>query len=232
MNRADHLLLNRLLGTSTVLALGALIAAWSGVGQQVDWQTSAADGSTGGSTSTPFGLPRMVSVAPPTPIDAESYAQVWRHNLFSPSRIADPQRGDTGDDPLSGYALTGVILSGSLHIALLTDPAGKGYSIVPGHPLPHTEWTLRNVDRHEAHFEADGRDVTLPMRKTPPPSGPPAVPGGGDRPNSGPDNATGKPDGLTGPNGFNGSNGSGSSETPPAGTASGTPSLPPLPPGV
>ncbi len=239
MNRADHLLLNRLFGACAVIALDALIAVWLGAGQQIDWRTSATDTTASSGTSpSPFALPRMAKLAAPEPIDAETYAQVWRHNLFSTSRVADPQRGDTGDDPLSGYALTGVILSGSLHIALLTDPAGKGYSIVPGRALPHTEWTLRDVDRHEAHFEGDGRDVTLTMRKTPPPVGRPAVPGGGDRPNAGPEGTDGSNGANSGAN--NGANGGANAPNSPngfdapasSGTSSGQVSLPPLPPGV
>lgn len=220
MNRADHRRLSWVLSGTTACALGAVTLQGLGIGNAISW---------GDTIVAPAPLLPATKITPlPAPI-GQAYEQVWRRNLFSPTRQADQAHAQAEEDPMSGYTLTGVILSGSLHIALLTDPSGKGHSIISGHTLPHTDWTLTSVERREAHFSADGRDVSLAMHKSSYPEGPPAIPGGpADRGSR--SQGSGEPAGSG--NTPTSSQDAGADARANAADGHSVPQLPPLPPGM
>ena len=243
MHRIDHRRLHWVLGGASVLSLAAVTLQGLGIPSVAD--IGAASGSTSGAPSGVGRIdasgtshrPDMTSLEAeqnalsplPVPISPDRFAQVWHRNVFSASRVPDVHRNQQAEAPMSGYTLTGVILSGALRIALLTDPAGKGYSVLIGHALPHTAWRLSAVDRRAAHFDVDGQDVTLPLRKTPYAMGPSAIPGGpADRSDMHRDS-----DSDAGSSQQSASNDA-LGATQPRGDQrqTGTPGLPPLPPGM
>lgn len=135
--------------------LGAIfVALLLGAGQGVRWNPPRA--------VAPLPPPgRGAALPSPQPLDR--FALVWQKPLFSPDRrpsaLADAG-GAVGD-----LALTGVILTRDVHIALVHDKSNnRDLQIVEGKGTPDGRWTLVEVHPRSAVFDApDGRiELKLP----------------------------------------------------------------------
>lgn len=135
--------------------LGAIfVALLLGAGQGVRWNPPRA--------VAPLPPPgRGAALPSPQPLDR--FALVWQKPLFSPDRrpsaLADAG-GAVGD-----LALTGVILTRDVHIALVHDKSNnRDLQIVEGKGTPDGRWTLVEVHPRSALFDApDGRiELKLP----------------------------------------------------------------------
>lgn len=169
--------------------LGALfVALLLGAGQGVRWNKPRA--------VAPLPPPgRGAALPPPQPLDR--FALVWQKPLFSPDRrpsaLADAG-GAVGD-----LALTGVILTRDVHIALVHDKSNnRDLQIVEGRATPDGRWTLVQVHPRAAVFDAPDGRVELKL-----PAGAPF-----DKSAAPPDSAPGAAEmrqGLAEPNAGNGS---------------------------
>jgi len=138
-----------------VAVLGAIfVALLLGAGQGVRWNPSRAV-----APLPPSG--RGAALPPPQPLDR--YALVWQKPLFSPDRR--PVALGDADGAVGDLALTGVILSGDVHIALVHDKSNnRDLQVVEGKATPDGRWTLVEVHPRSAVFDApDGRvELKLP----------------------------------------------------------------------
>ncbi len=144
--------------TPALALLAAVLAAvfaalLLGAGQGVRWNPSR--------SAAPLPPPgRGAALPPPQPLDR--FALVWQKPLFSPDRrpaaLADAG-GAVGD-----LALTGVILTRDVHIALVHDKSNnRDLQIVEGKGTPDGRWTLVEVHPRAAVFDAPGGRVELKL---------------------------------------------------------------------
>ncbi|WP_122499340.1 general secretion pathway protein GspN [Pseudomonas viridiflava] len=108
----------------------------------------------------------------------ESLANTWETPLFSTDRSPDKAVGksDVQVASLSGLTLTGVVLDGTLRVALLKQASGPALKVKQGDKLGNG-WTLEQLDPMQATFSLDGRTQTLrlPAPRLPPPSTTPPI---------------------------------------------------------
>jgi general secretion pathway protein N len=154
MNAADQRRLTPWLAL-IVGTLAALLTALAlGIGRGVEWLPPL-EAQHSSATVTSSELPN------PPPLEA--YANTWQQPLFSPDRQVDQKVAAPGQPTfLTGYVLTGIILTDSLQLALLKDTAGKSISVVKGKPLPNG-WTLESVQANKATFVSGERRQSLPL---------------------------------------------------------------------
>jgi hypothetical protein len=95
-----------------------------------------------------------------------AYPAIAQHPLFYPSRAPwapapePPAVAHVAMPAPTGYALAGLILSGSTRSAILKTGGGaKTMTISEGDSLGG--WTLRRIDAAGLHFELDGRTFDL-----------------------------------------------------------------------
>lgn len=193
MNAATQRRLSLPLAILAVALGGFWLAGLAGLGRSVHWdppRTTVAPQAAPGRTAT---LPR------PPPL--ERYAAVWTHPLFDPQRR--PQLRGTEAQSLGELALTGIILTPGLHMALLRGRDDVQVRVREGEALPDGSATLVALEPRAAIFEGPGGRLALtlpagapidPPSHTPPPSAavsppPSAAPGttsmvvaGGDSP--------------------------------------------------
>lgn len=157
--------------TPALALLAALLAAifaalLLGTGQGVRWNPSRA--------AAPLPPPgRGAALPSPQPLDR--FALVWQKPLFSPDRR--PSALADGGGAVGDLALTGVILTRDVHIALVHDKSNnRDLQIVEGKATPDGRWTLVEVHPRSAVFDApDGRvelklPAGAPFDKTAPPA--------------------------------------------------------------
>jgi hypothetical protein len=135
------------------LVLSMLI---SGLGRQVNWKSAPAVRPLPAISNQGSG-----SVPPAQPL--ASMQDTWRHTLFEPSRKSwQPAKAAVVVTKLDGLALTGVVRTSSLQVALLQDVTGKALRI----PLEATYqgWRLTSVEQRRVIFArgADHTELTLP----------------------------------------------------------------------
>lgn len=155
MNAASQRRMTPLLGALIVVlgALWALLA--SGVGSTPHWDAPHAAAPLPPAVR-PANLPRAQPL--------QQFALVWQKPLFSPDRKPRASAADGGSS-LGDLALTGVILTPQLHMALLRDRSGdKQVRLREGERLPGGEVTLVEVRARSAVFDtASGRtELKLP----------------------------------------------------------------------
>jgi general secretion pathway protein N len=125
-----------------------LLSLLFGVGRGVQWDPPRV---------TPS-LPTPHSVILPSPPVLGSYAQVWEHPLFSSDRKPIVSNGSSEGVSLGDLQLTGVILTPTLHIALLGpthDSKGdesQQVRVREGASLPDGNWKLIKVLPRSAIF--------------------------------------------------------------------------------
>lgn len=176
---------------ATVAVLGiAFLTLLFGAGRGVQWDAPRV---------TPP-LPALHNVALPTPPALQSFAQVWEHPLFSSDRKPIVSSGgDSGGVSLGDLQLTGVILTPTLHMALLGPAHDNGNKnddsqevrVKEGANVPDTSWKLIKVLPRSAVFASPsgrtelklpaGAPIDQPVPKNAPPgaismNGPPGMP--------------------------------------------------------
>ncbi|SHM70383.1 general secretion pathway protein N [Pseudomonas asturiensis] len=140
-----------------------------------------------GAAHSPHWLPEQ---APRDPVDRaaqthsaptatlDSLANTWKTPLFSPDRSPDPavRKSEAQATSLAGLTLTGVILDGTLRVALIKQASGPALKVRQGDRLANG-WTLDQLDPMQATFSLDGRNETLrlPAPRLPPPSTTPPI---------------------------------------------------------
>ena len=147
---------------ATVAVFGVLLLSMLfGVGRGVRWDAPRV---------TPP-LPAAHPITLPTPPMLQTYAQVWEHPLFSSDRKPIVSSGgDSGGVSLGDLQLTGVILTPTLHMALLGpthDTKGdesQEVRVKEGTNVPDTSWKLIKVLPRSAIFASpSGRsELKLP----------------------------------------------------------------------
>jgi general secretion pathway protein N len=164
MNAAAQRRLTPVFGAIVAVFGVALLSLLFGVGKGITWDAPRA---------TPP-LPTMHNVELPPPPALPSYAQAWDHPLFSADRKPIVSSGgDAGGVSLGDLQLTGVILTSTLHMALLGpvshDANSKGddtqeVRVREGASLPDSSWKLIKVLPRSAIFaSASGRtELKLP----------------------------------------------------------------------
>jgi general secretion pathway protein N len=164
MNAAAQRRLTPVFGAAVAVFGVALLALLVGVGKGVAWDAAR---------ETPA-LPSVHNVALPAPPALQSYVQVWEHPLFSSDRkpIVSSD-GGSGGVSLGDLQLTGVILTPTLHMALLGpvqhdnnkgDDSQEEVRVREGASLPDGTWKLVKVLPRSAIFaSASGRtELKLP----------------------------------------------------------------------
>ncbi len=157
-----------LLGTTAVLtALATLIL--SGAAHSPDWLPEQAPRNP---------VDRAAQTHSPPTATLDSLANTWQTPLFSTDRSPDKAVGksDVQVASLSGLTLTGVVLDGTLRVALLKQASGPALKVIQGDRLGNG-WTLEQLDPMQATFSLDGRTQTLrlPAPRLPPPSTTPPI---------------------------------------------------------
>ncbi|MFJ4143852.1 hypothetical protein [Pseudomonas sp. NPDC089734] len=157
-----------LLGLAAMLA--ALIAlVLSGAAHSPDWLPEQAP-------RTPVNHSAQAHRAPEATL--ESLSNTWQTPLFSTDRSPDRavQQASVQAASLVGMTLSGVIIDGSLRVALLRQSDGPALKIKQGQRLANG-WTLDRVEPMQAVFSLDGRTqaLRLPAPRLPPPSNTPPI---------------------------------------------------------
>lgn len=137
-----------------VALLAALLGAlWLGLGRGVHWDAPHAAAPLPSSA-------RAAALPPPTPL--QRYAAVWQKPLFNPDR--QPVVRAAAGDAVGDLALTGIILTRDVRMALVHDRANqRDLQIVQGRSTPDGSWTLREVRARSAVFDAPGGRVELKL---------------------------------------------------------------------
>ena len=135
------------------LLLGALLLALlSGTGRSVRWDPPYPVAS----------LPQAAAVQLPPPRPLEQFAEVWQQPLFAPDRkpvhFVSSNQSHSGD-----VSLTGVILTPSLHMALLRGQSGGEFRVREGESLPGGGATLVELRPRSAVLENDGSRIELQL---------------------------------------------------------------------
>ncbi|EGH24960.1 putative general secretion pathway protein N [Pseudomonas amygdali pv. mori str. 301020] len=146
--------------------LGMLwILFFCGIGSQLNWPEIK---------RTPQVLtiaPRQVEAAEISP-SLEKYTKIWSEPLFTPGRI--PDKIDIAPEPvkpvpsMTGYVLTGVIVTQQFKIALLKASTGEVLSIKEGQLLPNG-WRLDKISERQIElvYEQDRRTIEILIPKLP-----------------------------------------------------------------
>lgn len=148
-----------LLGLSGVLGV-LMVVILSSLGDEPQWLPEAP---VRAHPVTP------VQVAPSVPL--ESLAATWQAPLFSPDRSPDRIVGRTQVASLANLTLSGILITGNLHMAMLKPADGPVLTIRLGQTLPNG-WRLEHLTPQSARFSLDGRTQTLSFyaKRLPPPS--------------------------------------------------------------
>jgi general secretion pathway protein N len=158
----------------TLLTLAALLAAvigllLGGVVHSPDWLPTPAPRDSA-LRAAPVHEAPMTSV--------ESLSNTWKTPLFSTDRSPDAAVRQAGAQAtsLAGLTLTGVIIDGSMRVALLKQSGGPAVKVKQGDRLANG-WTLERLDPTQATFSLDGRSqvLSLPAPRLPPPSTTPPI---------------------------------------------------------
>lgn len=154
MNAADQRRLTPLLVVCVGVLAAILLMLWSGVGRGVHWLA-------------PRPLAEATSAhhvaSLPTPLPLQGFAVVWQKPLFSPDRKPVANVADGGTS-LGDLTLTGIILTPSLHMALLRNKNGdRQVRLREGEAMPDGSVTLVEVRPRSALFDASGGRTELKL---------------------------------------------------------------------
>ncbi|MBX8554337.1 hypothetical protein K5D43_07565 [Pseudomonas cichorii] len=150
-------------------ALGVLVLVWLfifyGFGSQMKWVEIK--------PSPPFpatAQPLISESEPPPPL--KQYAKVWSDPLFTPGRVSDSLNVEPEPvrpvPPLTGYVLTGVIITQQLSVALLKANTGEVLSLKKGQLLPNG-WRLDQISERQVEliYEQNRRTLEIVTPKLP-----------------------------------------------------------------
>ncbi|WP_426687406.1 hypothetical protein [Rhodanobacter ginsengiterrae] len=137
------------------IALGALLLMLLlGVGRGVHWDAPRAR-----APLPPAGNPANL----PQPLPLQQFALVWQKPLFAPDRKPTAAAADGGSQ-LGDLELTGVILTPTLHMALLHDrQANREVRLREGESLPDGSVKLVEVHARSAIFDASSGRTELKL---------------------------------------------------------------------
>jgi general secretion pathway protein N len=161
MNAAAQRRLTPVFGTTVAVFGLLLLSMLFGVGRSVQWDAPRV---------TPP-LPAAHPVALPTPPALQSYAQVWDHPLFSSDRKPIVSAGGESGVSLGDLQLTGVILTPTLHMALLgpshpdnnKEDDSQQVRVKEGANVPDTSWKLIKVLARSAVFASSSGRTELKL---------------------------------------------------------------------
>lgn len=154
MNAAAQRRLTPALGTIAAVFGIVLLLLLLGVGRTVSW----------GAPRAAAPLPETHDQGLPPPVPLAQFSAVWQQPLFSPDRKPS-LRTASGGASLGDMQLTGIIVTPSLHMALLHDKSGDHeVRVRQGETLPDGSWRLVELKPRAAVFEsASGRtELELP----------------------------------------------------------------------
>ncbi|MHA6204852.1 hypothetical protein ACXU4B_10540 [Dyella soli] len=154
MNAAAQRRLTPVLGGAAVLCGVLLLLFLAGLGRGVHW----------GEPRPMAPLPEIHDKGLPAPLPLSQFSAVWQQPLFSPDR-KQSLHAASGGASLGDMQLTGIILTPSLHMALLHDKSGANeVRVHEGDALPDGSWRLAELKPRSAVFEsASGRtELELP----------------------------------------------------------------------
>lgn len=162
MNAADQRRLTPLLGALTLVLGAGVLLMVAGIGRGVHWDAPAAIAplpAANGAAANGLGVP------------LQQYATVWQKPLFNPDRQplvgAGTERNSVGD-----FTLTGVIMTPTLHLALLHDRNGdRELRVHEGEASADGSVTLVQVRPRSAVFDSSQGRVELQL-----PAGAPLAP--------------------------------------------------------
>lgn len=153
---------------AVALVLLVLIAlVLNGTWQSPDWLPAAPNHRPAVAAKTPA-LSR---------VELPSLANAWQTPLFSVDRRPDLQPSATqAASSLSGLTLTGVLLDGTVQLALIKPATGPALKVRLNGQLPNG-WTLRAISPTSATFGLGERNEILTVRRLrlPAPSTPPPL---------------------------------------------------------
>jgi general secretion pathway protein N len=139
-------------GIAAVFAL-LLLLLLAGIGRGVQWGPPR--------PATP--LPQAREQGLPTPAPLEQFAVVWTQPLFNPDR-KPTLRTASGGASLGDMQLTGIILTSTLHMALLHDKSGDHeVRVREGDTLPDGSWRLAELKPRAAVFESSSGRTQLDL---------------------------------------------------------------------
>jgi len=144
MNAAAQRRLTPLLGSVAAVFALLLLLLLMGVGRTVQW----------GPPRPAERLPEAHDQGLPPPVPLAQFAAVWTQPLFNPDRKPS-LRAANGGASLGDMQLTGIILTPTLHMALLRDKSGEHQVRVrQGDALPDGSWKLVELKPRSAVFES------------------------------------------------------------------------------
>lgn len=155
MNAANQRRLTPPLALLALLLLALWLALLLGFGRGVHWDAPRA------ASLRPVSA-RPVSLPVPQPLAA--FAPVWQQSLFSPDRKPEAHAA-SGGSSIGDLALTGIILTPQLHMALLHDKNGdRELRLREGQALPDDSLRLVEVRSRSVILDsAQGRtELKLP----------------------------------------------------------------------
>ena len=154
MNAEAQRRLTPVLGGLAAIFGALLLLLLAGIGGGVHWEAPR--------PVAP--LPEVHDKGLPPPVPLEQFAAVWTQPLFNADRKPG-MRAASGSASLGDMQLTGIILTPSLHMALLRDKSGEHeVRVREGDTLPDGSWRLAELKPRAAIFEsASGRtELGLP----------------------------------------------------------------------
>jgi len=177
MNAAAQRRLTPILGGVAVLFGVLLLVLLAGVGRGVSW----------GPSRPAAPLPPAHDQGLPPPVPLAQFSAVWMQPLFTSDR-KPALHAASGGASLGDMSLTGIILTPSLHMALLRDKSGEHeVRVREGESLPDGSWRLVELKPRAAVFESGagrtelalpaGAPIDMPKGDGNPPAPPPPVPG-------------------------------------------------------
>ena len=148
MNAEAQRRLTPVLGSIAAVFGLLLVLLLAGMGRAVHW----------GAPRPMTALPEVHDKGLPPPVPLEQFAAVWKQPLFNADRKPG-MHAASGGASLGDMQLTGIILTPSLHMALLRDKSGEHeVRVREGDALPDGSWRLAELKPRAAIFEsASGR---------------------------------------------------------------------------
>lgn len=154
MNAATERRLTMPLAVAVLLLGALLLALLGGLGRGVRWDPPRAVATA---------APRQAPARLPPPVPLQRYAEVWEKPLFSPDRKPTARAAGAASN-IGDLELTGIILTPSLHMALLRNTSShEEIRVRQGASLPDGSTTLTELRPRSALFDSSSGRVELKL---------------------------------------------------------------------